>query len=428
GGRCEMAAPLVAQGRTLGVLDAESPRPGAFTEADLELFSTFALHAATALNNAETFHALEEANAKLHRNVIEIERMNCDLLEHARVIHETNAKLENRVNELLTLQEASRAITSSLDLDDTLDAIVRMTRSIVHSSMSAIKLVDEETEEVRVRVRQSNHDGFSSMRGATLGVPLRIGNRTIGSFEVARDDDAGFSDEDRRLIETLASQAAIAIENARLFENTQRTYFETIRSLAQALEARDAYTKGHSERVMRHAVRTAEAMGVRDEERRHICHASLLHDIGKIGIADAVLNKKGTLSTEERKSIERHPMWSDSIIAPIRFLANVQGLVRHHHERFDGAGYPDGLKRDQIPLGARIIAVADAFDAMTSRRPYRAALDLDTAVQEIRRGSGKQFDPSVVEAFLEVLARSGTGSEKDEDFANMFELPGGVIR
>jgi HD-GYP domain-containing protein (c-di-GMP phosphodiesterase class II) len=121
-------------------------------------------------------------------------------------------------------------------------------------------------------------------------------------------------------------------------------------------------------------------------------------------------------------------MWSDSIIAPIRFLANVQGLVRHHHERFDGAGYPDGLKRDQIPLGARIIAVADAFDAMTSRRPYRAALDLDTAVQEIRRGSGKQFDPSVVEAFLEVLARSGTGSEKDEDFANMFELPGGVIR
>src|SRR5512133_2308606 len=124
-----------------------------------------------------------------------------------------------------------------------------------------------------------------------LGFPLRIGERTIGSFEIARAGDVGFTEEERRLIETLASQAAIAIENARLFENTQRTYFETIRSLAQALEARDSYTKGHSERVMRYALRTAQAMGVPEPERRILGHASLLHDIGKIGIADAILNK-----------------------------------------------------------------------------------------------------------------------------------------
>ncbi|MFW5739638.1 MAG: GAF domain-containing protein, partial [Myxococcota bacterium] len=373
GGRCEMAAPLIAHGATLGVLDAESPEPGAFTDADLDLFSTFALHAASALANAETYRALEEANSKLHRNVIEIERMNRELLEHARIISETNAKLENRVNELLTLQEASKAITSSLDLDDTLDAIVAMSRSIIHSSMSAIKLVDEETEEVRVR---GQFEQVDPPEGSMLGVPLRIGERTIGSFEVARDDQNGFSEEERRLIETLASQAAIAIENARLFENTQRTYFETIRSLAQALEARDAYTKGHSERVMRYAVSTAEAMGVGEEDRRLICHAALLHDIGKIGIADAVLNKSGVLSPEDRVVIEHHPIWGDSIIGPIRMLERVQTLVRHHHERFDGTGYPDKLAGDEIPLGARVIAVADAFDAMTSNRPYRSALPL----------------------------------------------------
>ena len=422
GGRCEMAAPLVAQGKVLGVLDAESPRPGAFTEADLELFATFALHAAAALANAETFHALGEANAKLHRNVIEIERMNVELLEHARIISETNAKLEHRVNELLTLQEASRAITSSLNLDDTLDAIVRMTRAIVHSSMSAIKLVDEETEEVRVRVRQSD-DSVLSEGGTTLGVPLRIGERTIGSFEVVRSDTAGFSDEERRLIETLASQAAIAIENARLFENTQRTYFETIRSLAQALEARDSYTKGHSERVMRYAARTAEGMGVSEDLRRLICHASLLHDIGKIGIADAVLNKAGVLSPEDRKIIEHHPIWSDSIIGPIRFLETVQVLVRHHHERYDGSGYPDKLRGDAIPLGARIIAVADAFDAMTSDRSYRKALPHEVALEEIRKGSGEQFDPNVVEVFLHTFEAEGPVVETSTDLASMFEFP-----
>lgn len=424
GGRCEMAAPLIANGITLGVLDAESSRVAAFSEADLELFSTFALHAGAALQNAETYRALEDANAKLHRNVIEMERMNRELLEHARVISETNAKLENRVNELLTLQEASRAITSSLDLDDTLDAIVGMTRAIIHSSMSAIKLVDEETHEVRVR-GQLDEDEVAEGR-TTLGVPLRIGERTIGSFEVARGDANGFTEEERRLIETLASQAAIAIENARLFENTQRTYFETIRSLAQALEARDAYTKGHSERVMRYAVQTAEAMGIDEEERRLICHAALLHDIGKIGIADAVLNKTGVLSDADRAVIENHPIWGDSIIGPIRLLERVQLLVRHHHERFDGEGYPDKLAGHEIPLGARVIAVADAFDAMTSNRPYRGALPLGKAVEEMRRGAGTQFDPEVVDHFLAVLDVSGLVFATGEAFEQALEPPSSV--
>ncbi|MBI5535027.1 MAG: GAF domain-containing protein [Deltaproteobacteria bacterium] len=423
GGRCEMAAPLIARGQLLGVLDAESPVAGAFAEADLELLSTFALQAAIAIGNAETYHELERANLKLHRNVIEMERMNRELLEHTRTISDTNTKLETRVHELLTLQEASRTITSSLDLDDTLQAIVRMTREIIHSSMSAIKLMDEESKELRVRVHQTDEQPEESESGPmsreVLGVPLRIGERTIGSFEVSRGV-GHFSDEERRLLETLASQAAIAIENARLFENMQRTYFETIRSLAQALEARDSYTKGHSERVMRYALRTAAAMGVSEEDRRILGHASLLHDIGKIGIADAILNKVLPLTADDRKMIENHPIYGDSIIGPLRFLDTVQGIVRHHHERYDGTGYPERLKGDAIPLGARIIAVADSYDAMTSNRPYRKALDKRLAMDEIRKGSGSQFDPRVVNAFLELLEREGPIPEADLGMSKLF--------
>jgi HD-GYP domain-containing protein (c-di-GMP phosphodiesterase class II) len=273
--------------------------------------------------------------------------------------------------------------------------------------MSAIKLLDEESNQmsVRARIADDEPEGTTPSEREVYGVPLRIGDRTIGSFEVMRSDDGTFSDEERRLLETLASQAAIAIENARLFENTQRTYFETIRSLAHALEARDSYTRGHSERVMRFAVRTAEALGVPEEERRIIGHASLLHDIGKIGIADAVLNKTLPLTEEDRRMIENHPIYGDTIIGPLRFLESVQTLVRHHHERFDGSGYPSKLVGNAIPLGARIIAVADSYDAMTSDRPYRVALSHAVALDEIRAGAGRQFDAEVVRAFLQVVER-----------------------
>lgn len=406
GGKCEMAAPLVTRGKTIGVLDAESTTRGAFSQADLDLFATFALHAATALANAETCRDLESANDKLHRNFIEMERMNRELTEHARAINVVNAKLEHRVHELLTLQEAQKTITSSLDLDETLQAIVRMTREIIHSSMSAIKLVDEESKEMSVRVHESDDQpGATPLVREVLGVPLRIGDRTIGSFEVSRTDEKEFTDGERRLLETLASQAAIAIENARLFEDTQRTYFETIRSLAHALEARDSYTKGHSERVMLYALQIAEVMGISETERKIIGHASLLHDIGKIGIADAILNKTVPLTSEDRRMIENHPIFGDTIIGPLRFLESVQRLVRHHHERFDGSGYPDKLVGEAIPMGARIIAVADSYDAMTSDRPYRKSLDKEVALAEIRGGAGKQFDPEVVRAFLTVIER-----------------------
>jgi putative nucleotidyltransferase with HDIG domain len=417
GGRCEMATPLVVRDEIIGVLDAESTQPDAFNEHDLRLFSTFGAWAAVALHNADVYARLEKKTALLDRNVKEINKMNLELREYAAKIESSNRELEHRLKELVTLQEASKTITSSLDLDDTLQTIVKMTGEIIRSSSCAIRLLDEESQEMRTlstsapdtadteppaEAPAEDRKPASSLR-SFLGVPLKIGNRVIGYFELGSLDEGAFSNDDRRVLQVLAGQAAIAIENARLFENTQQTYYETIRSLAQALEARDAYTKGHSERVTRYAMEMAREMGLSDHSRKVIRYAGLLHDIGKIGISDSILHKRLKLTDEDWEAIRNHPLFGDSILGPLKFLQEAQAIVLRHHERYDGSGYPGHLKTDEIPLEARIIAVADAYDAMTSDRPYRQAMDHQTAVGELEKAAGVQFDPAVVEAFLSVV-------------------------
>ncbi|MBI5527496.1 MAG: GAF domain-containing protein [Deltaproteobacteria bacterium] len=420
GGRSEMAVPLVARDQVIGVLDAESPAENAFSLHDLELFATFAAQTAVAVQNAALYQEVERKNGILRANIEEMEKLNADLREYSARIADANSKLEKRVNELATLYEAGKTITTSgLDLDETLMTIVEMTQTIVKSSASAIKLLDEESSEMRVRAVFDPHTGrlVKPAYGVVpdigkaedyksfLGVPIKVGDKTIGVFEFGSDSVDAFSEEELRMLRTLATQAAVAIENARLFERTQRTYYETISGLAQALEARDAYTRGHSERVTAYATAIGREMGLSDEDMQIIGIAGMLHDIGKIGIADAILRKPTSLTAEDRKAIESHPAFGDNILGPIKFLENAQHIVLHHHERYDGAGYPDKLKGDEIPLMARIIAVADSFDAMTSDRPYRKAYARPDAIREITTKSGTQFDPDVVQAFLKVIER-----------------------
>ncbi len=406
GGRCEMAAPLTVNGDVIGVLDAEAHQAAAFDQEDLDLFQIFASDVAVAIRNARQFAELERANRVLSDNVVEIKRMNVELSAYAEQISRTNEDLQKRVRELRTLYEASQTITSSLDLNETLETIVNMTRVIINASSSAIRLLDEESEELRSRaaggkppVAQMSDDGAG---GTHLTTPLTIGDRTIGFFELGKERGE-FNKEEQRMLTTLAGQAAIAIENSRLFDHTQRTYYETIRALAEALEARDAYTRGHSERVTRYALAIAEAMDLSSDEQQIIEHAGLLHDIGKIGISDTILNKPTALSSEDRKVIEHHPIFGDTILGPIKFLTQVQVVVKHHHERYDGEGYPDRIAGEDIPLAARIVCVADSYDAMTSDRPYRPALDRATAVAELNRHRGSQFDPRVVDVFVGLL-------------------------
>ena len=406
GGRCEMAAPLMVNGDIIGVLDAEANQAAAFDDEDLDLFQIFASDVAVAIRNSRQFTQLERANKVLSENVVEIERMNAELSAYAEQISQTNKDLERRVRELRTLYEASQTITSSLDLNETLETIVNMTRVIINASSSAIRLLDEESEGLRskaageaVPVAEMTDDGSG---GTQLHTPLKIGDRTIGFFELGKEVGE-FNEEEKRMMRTLAGQAAIAIENSRLFDHTQRTYYETIRALAEALEARDAYTRGHSERVTRYALAIAKELNLSADDQKIIEHAGLLHDIGKIGISDTILHKPTKLSADDRKVIEHHPIFGDTILGPIKFLSEVQIVVKHHHERYDGTGYPDKLAGEDIPLSARIVCVADSFDAMTSDRPYRPALDRATAIAELEKNKGKQFDPDLVDVFVKLL-------------------------
>jgi len=186
-------------------------------------------------------------------------------------------------------------------------------------------------------------------------------------------------------------------------------YIQTIRALAEAIDAKDAYTRGHSERVAVYASRLGRQMGLRTDLIERIYFAGLLHDVGKIGIPDAIITKPDRLTPEEYEEIQKHPEIGAKILEPVEFLHSIVPCVRHHHEWYDGcsAGYPDRLAGDQIPLPSRVIVVADTVEAMTSDRPYRKALPIEVVVDELRKYSGTQFDPVVVEAFLRLLEDEG---------------------
>lgn len=187
-----------------------------------------------------------------------------------------------------------------------------------------------------------------------------------------------------------------------------------VESMIFALEARDQYTRGHSERVTSFAVKLAEKMNCEPEFVDTIRHASRLHDIGKIGIDDSILKKPSRLSDAEMDIMRGHPNVGENILKPVKYLSHILPIIRHHHERFDGGGYPDGLKSDEIPLAARIISVVDTFDAMRSSRPYRDKMKLDPVLEELERVAGSQLDPLIVQSFLDII-------HNKEDFGDAFD-------
>jgi putative nucleotidyltransferase with HDIG domain len=206
---------------------------------------------------------------------------------------------------------------------------------------------------------------------------------------------------------------------------SKETFVQSTQGLVQALEARDAYTKSHSVNVTRYAVAIAETMNVAAEGVAVIRSAAIVHDIGKIGVPDAILRKPDPLSPDEQRTMAEHVLIGARILGRMRFLEHEIPIVRHHHERWDGRGYPDGLAREAIPIGARILAVADTLDAITSDRPYRAARPLWEAVQILLEQSGSQFDPAVVDALVEWLVRIGhrVGYDRDLETSDLAQSP-----
>jgi len=195
----------------------------------------------------------------------------------------------------------------------------------------------------------------------------------------------------------------LARRSFELYTKMRKVYLETIRALAAAIDAKDPYTKGHSERVSETSVALAQELNLSGRDIENIEYTALLHDIGKIGIADNILGKKSSLTNKEFDKIKEHTVMGAKIIEPVDFLKNSYKAIYHHHEKYNGKGYPDGIKSEDIPILARIIAVADAYDAMGSDRPYRKKLNKDKILKELKDQSGKQFDPEVVKALISVL-------------------------
>lgn len=248
---------------------------------------------------------------------------------------------------------------------------------------------------------------------AAICCPLLRKEKVVGVLNVSRQLGRGtFSQADIELVTILSRQAAVVLDNLRLLEeitkNThdlEQAHFNTIQALAEALETKDIYTRHHSERTVSHALMISDELSLSSQDREYIRYAAILHDIGKIGIPEVILNKPTRLSSDEYQLMKKHPVMGAEIVKQVEFLAPVVPLVRHDHERWDGEGYPDQLRGEQIPLGARIVALVDAYDAMTTDRVYRKAPGKAFAVEELKKCSGSQFDPLVVEVFFKGLRR-----------------------
>jgi hypothetical protein len=241
-------------------------------------------------------------------------------------------------------------------------------------------------------------EGFRSL----VAVPLISGTRQTGLVTVYLRKKSPVSSQVLAIISIVASVTAAAVENSQLVHRLETSYFSTVEALAAAIEAKDPYTRGHSKRVTQFAILLAERFGVSDVEIRNLRYGATLHDIGKIGVSGKILNKKGRLTTEEFEAIKQHPGIGENIIGPVDFLQGARPIVRSHHERFDGSGYPDGLREEEIPFLARVAAVVDFFDALTSDRPYRKAYSIDQTLHIISEGIGREFDPVVAREFLEI--------------------------
>ncbi len=234
-----------------------------------------------------------------------------------------------------------------------------------------------------------------------LAVPLIVKGKVIGVAEVLnKKGNRKFDEADLELFAALGNQIAVAVENASLYTDLDRLFLSSIRAIVEAVDAKDPYTRGHSSRVVNYALQIGRALTRSKDKLKEIEISAILHDVGKIGIPDKILGKPGRLTRREQRYMERHPEFSAAIIEPIEMLKRLMKNIMHHHERIDGTGYPDGLTRDNIPLVARIICIADAFDAMTTDRPYRKRKSARRALRELQRASGTQFDSKLVEIFV----------------------------
>lgn len=383
---------------------------------------------------------LEELNSQMEFKVKEVESANKAVLSLSRELKTKNLELEKMVERLKRINEVGRVLSSIIETEELMKLIIRMTSELLKVEKGSIYL--KKSNDTRLTLQYQRGMGVENNPDISLdfhplykqiltegtnvfltknkdnasmsaiGVPLKVKGQIIGGMLLEKLD-THFSEDELELLSTLANQAMVAIENAWLYESVKSNYFGTIQALVNALEANDKYTRGHSERVKFLSTELGKKLGLNYKDIEVLNHAAILHDIGKIGVDSAILNKPGKLTSAEYSLIKAHPLIGDEILGPIGTLDGVRTTIVQHHEKYDGTGYPYGIAGEEISLKARILSVVDTFDAMMTDRPYRKALSMVKVKEELRNGSGKQFDPVVVGTFLEIL------DEREDEFLHM---------
>ena len=387
---------------------------------------------------------IEYLNINLEERIEEIEEANYKIADLASELEEKNIGLTQAVDRLQALYKMGLAVNATMDLGKLLDLLTQKSVETMRAQIGYILMLNDKTGSLTIGgaagvsedfdleleiplkpggvsywVMNNNQPKlvqdidkereFSKMsrlgfiRESVICAPLTDHDKVIGTITIANPvDGTAFDTSDLELLSTIAAQASIAIRNARLYEAQETTYLNTVQALVSAIEASDAYTRGHSERVTRYSVALAKRLGMEGDPLKQLEQAAILHDIGKIGIDVALLHKKEKLTTADIDVLKLHPSIGVRILEPIHFLGTVRNIIEQHHERYDGNGYPNGLSGDAWRLEGRILAVCDTYDAMTSDRPYRKALSHEIATQEIQDHAGTQFDPEVAAAFIEM--------------------------
>jgi len=369
--------------------------------------------------------ALEEA--KLYRNSID-----------------KAMELSHKIETIKVMHEIDRSILSTLKSDEILETVTRLLSRVIPCESATVVLIDRERDGVTYKAgfgtvvmskgafvpfadtsarvvfetgraeylsnlpeirpllpieKRFLDEGFLSQ----ISVPITIKGDVAGILTVGAKRVAGFTKEDLSTLEYLCSQIGVGLENAGLISDLEELFISVVKSLSSAIDAKSPWTAGHSERVTKYALDIAKQMGLSEKELKNLELAGLLHDVGKIGTYESILDKPAKLTDEELTIMRQHPVKGADILAPIKQLKDIIPCVKYHHEFYDGTGYPDGLKGEAIPLYARILTVADTVDAMGADRPYRKGRAMDVIIGELKRCSGTQFDLKVVEAFLKVL-------------------------
>lgn len=384
--------------------------------------------------------------------LIKKERTPYDELSPAPTQKTTSEEINFREKQLMLdqaisiIQKLSESIPFSTDLKELTDEIVKITSKILNANICALLLLDKSTDMLSVfssigidenfarQIHIKNGEEISGLaakfnetkiinnfekdiklyrlkfdicyKNSLVSFPISFKNTALGVLNISgKNDNAPFSSTEIAIIKIISLETAIALQNFRLFKKLQKGYLDTIIALANAIDAKDPYTYRHSTNVTKYAVRIAREIRLTSHIIDNIRYAGLLHDIGKIGIKDSILSKPAKLSEEEYAIIQTHSAKGEEIIKSLPFLEEVAKIVRHHHERFDGKGYPDRIKGENIKVEARIMGISDSFDAMITKRPYRDPLSLEQAKEELIKNKGGQFDPYIVDTFLKILEK-----------------------